>query len=556
MPSNEDNGRAGLDRRALLGAGLLAAGVAGAAQAQAPTKTAAPTPSSPAHAAGPAPVVETVAGKVRGYTDPGTGVKAFKGIRYGADASKYRFLPPRPPEHWAGVADATHYGNRAIQGPEAPIAEVSVTLGKEPTSEDCLFLNVWTAGLTGKRPVVVWFHGGGYARGGGSSVQYEGERLAHKQDLVVVTINHRLNQFGFLYVAGLGDDRYADSGNLGMLDCVQALQWVRDNISRFGGDPGNVTIFGQSGGGGKVSTLMGMPSAVGLFHRAIAMSGNALKGVSKEAAARATLRFMKNLGLGEKDFDKLVTLPTDNFVRANPAGAAAGPVVDGRSYPHASFDGGAPMATANVPMIMGSVLTEVTFFPDTPLDPLDEDSLVVRLKAYTHASDADVKSLIALYRKRRPDQDTAFLYQQIAGDWFMTADQALQAERKADLNAAPAYVYQMHRQTTVRYGRLHTPHQLDVPYWFDNLAKTTVFTGIGSQPLADRMARTLGYFARTGSPNGPGVPKWNPYSSSHREVMIMNDQSHVEMAPRDDERMTIAAMKAKAAGGGGGGGDA
>ena len=553
MNANESGRRPGLDRRTLLGAGALAVGVAGAAQAQNPARPAtsapAPAPAPPVHA--PAPVVETAAGKVRGYVDPATGVKVFKGVRYGADTGgANRFMPPQPPVHWSGVADCTKYGNRAPQGAEGAIAEVSISLGKEAPSEDCLFLNVWTAGLTGKRPVVVWFHGGGFARGSGSMTWFEGENLARKQDLVVVTVNHRLNQFGFLYLGDLGGAKYADSGNVGMLDAVQALEWVRDNIARFGGDPGKVTIFGQSGGAGKVSTLMGMPGAAGLFHRCIAMSGNALRGVPKAAATAATGRFMKNLGLGDHDIDKLVALPMDALIRTNPAGAGGGPVMGSPSYPRASFDPTAPTATADVPMMMGSCLTEITFFPDTPLDPIDEDSLVARLKTYTRAGDADVKGLIALYRKTRPTMDTALLYQEIASDWWLTADQATQAERKAALGRAPAYLYQMHKMTPAHAGKLHAPHCADIPYMFDNLKKAVLFSGPGNQALADHMSSMLARFARTGDPNGPGLPKWPPYSPSNRAVMIFDDRTRVDMAPRDEERATVAALTLKAPAGG------
>jgi para-nitrobenzyl esterase len=552
MSQDIQDDRRGLDRRALLGAGVLAAGLAGAAQAQAqtpapakPAPAGAPSP-RPAHA--PAPVAETAYGKVRGYVDPATGVKVFKGVRYGADTGgPGRFMPPRPPERWAGVADCTGYGNRAPQGPEGAIAEVSISLGKEAPSEDCLFLNVWTRDLSGRKPVVVWFHGGGFARGSGSMTWFEGENLARKQDLVVVTVNHRLNQFGYLYLADLGGERYADSGNVGMLDAVQALAWVRDNIERFGGDPSRVTIFGQSGGAGKVSTLMGMTPAAGLFHRAIAMSGNALRATTKENATRATQRFMKNLGLGDHEVDKLAALPMDALIRTNPAGSAGGPVMDGRSYPRASFDPTAPTGTADVPMIMGSCRTEITFFPDTPLYPIDEDSLVVRLRNYTRLSEADAKSLIALYRRIGPAMDTAMLYQVIASDWWLTVDQAEQATRKTALGRAPAYLYQIHKMTpvSVHLGKLHCPHCTDIGYMFDNLHKTVLFTGPGDQALADRMSAMLSRFAHTGDPNGGGLPKWTPYSPTNRAVMIFDDRTRLETAPREEERAAVAALKAK-----------
>ena len=296
-----------------------------------------------------------------------------------------------------------------------------------------------------------------------------------------------------------------------------------------------------------------MPPAVGLFHRAIAMSANAFRGVSRDNATRATQRFLKNLGIGDRDIDKLAALPMDALIRTNPAGSAVGPVIDGRSYPREAFEPTASLGTADVPMIMGSCRTEVTFHADTPLDPIDEDGLVARLKTYTRASEPDVKGLIALYRRTGPAMDTAMLYQVIASDWWLTTDQAEQARRKTALGRAPGYLYQFHKMTpaSVHLGKLHCPHTSDIPYMLDNLHKAALMNGPGSQALADSMSSMLSRFAHTGDPNGGGLPKWTPYSAANRAVMIFDDHTRVEMAPREEERSAVAALKMKAPAGGG-----
>src|SRR5579871_4520598 len=246
------------------------------------------------------PVAATTAGKIRGLTI--NKVLAFKGISYGAStAGERRFMPPAKPEPWTGVKEAVQWGPEAPQGPHTEIPEVAATIPKQGISEDCLHLNVWTNGLKGKRPVMVWFHGGGFTSGSGSYSIYDGANMARKQDVVTVTVNHRLNSFGFLYLPEIGGAKFAQASNAGMLDIVAALEWVRDNIDRFGGDPKNVTIFGQSGGGGKVSTLMAMPAAKGLFHRAIVQSGANVRGVTAEDATKTAHTLMAKVGAKSAD---------------------------------------------------------------------------------------------------------------------------------------------------------------------------------------------------------------------------------------------------------------
>ena len=378
---------------------------------------------------------------------------------------------------------------------------------------------------------------------------YDGTNLARKHDVVLVTVNHRLNAFGFLYLGKLGGEKYADSGNAGMLDIVAALNWVKDNITEFGGDPDRVTIFGQSGGGGKVTTAMAMPQAVGRFHRVIAESGLALKAVTPNEASDVASKIMTQLNLQPGQVDQLQQLPYQQILAAmaalGPAGNRFGPVLDGRNLVsgNGAFDPVAPSQSADVPMILGSTLTEITFMNATPLDPIDDASLRTDLKRGLRVDDAATEKLITLYKRDFPQADNVRLYQLIATDNWLTANVALVAERKAALGRAPAYVYHFEKPTPVHDGKLGVPHTVEITYVFDNLDVPTenAITGTGKDryPLADKMSRAWTNFARTGNPNVRGLPNWRPYSPSDRAVMIFNDQCKLVVDPHPEERTAI-----------------
>src|SRR5580658_1789366 len=289
----------------------------------------APVLAAPARTDSAGPVVETTAGKIRGTIEDK--VSAFRGIPYGAStAGAGRFMPPEKPQPWAGVKDTIELGHRSPQGASTLIPEVAAVDANEPAGEDCLVLNVWTPSASPghKRPVMVWLHGGGFTSGSGGFKIYDGVNLAGKHDVVVVTVNHRLNAFGYLYLADLGGEKYANASNAGMLDIVAALEWVRDNISNFGGDPGNVAIFGQSGGGAKVSTLLAMPSAKGLFHSAVIESGPSLTGGTRERANQTAETLLKELGLKPGQGHELQQVSLDRLMDAGNK-ARFGTVVDG-----------------------------------------------------------------------------------------------------------------------------------------------------------------------------------------------------------------------------------
>ena len=539
-----------VDRRRLLAAagGLGLAGQAAVAQAASPFAwMRSKTPQGGSAATGP--VVDTRDGKIAG--EQLQGCVAFRGVPYGAPTGgSNRFRPPQPRAPWPGVRDASRFGNISPQPSGPIIAEEIDSEAHEPQGEDCLLLNVWTpqAG-PGRRPVMVWFHGGGYAVGGGSAPWYRGERLASRHDVVLVSINHRLNVFGFLYLGDL-NPAFAGVANVGMLDCVAALEWVRDNISAFGGDPGNVTIFGESGGAGKVSCLMGMPAARGLFHRAVAESGGALKLGRPEQATATAKAMLDKLGIAATDTAKLQSLPMEQIIKATPAGfQSMAPIVDGRSIPRDPFDPAAPEFSADVPFMTGSNLTESTFFLDTPLDPLNEDELHAHVKSYCNVDDTTAHQLVALYRQEHPSRDNVFLYQLISSEYWMRTTVLTQAERKTALGRAPAYVYQFNRLSPARGGKLHCPHGSEIPYVFDNIASAKEITGdnAAAQVLADRMSAAWVAFARHGDPNmGPAaLPYWPPYSAGSRAVMVLDDECRLEIDPDGRCRMAVAAIKAQ-----------
>src|SRR5579883_1777472 len=484
------------------------------------------------------PVVETTSGKIRGAVL--NKVNAFKGISYGeATDVSGRFMAPAKPKPWSGVKDALEWGPEAPQGPHTEIPEVAATIPRQGHSEDCLHLNVWTnsVGRGGKRPVMLWLHGGGFTSGSGSYSIYDGANMARKHDVVTVTVNHRLNSFGFLYLPEIG------ASNAGMLDIVAALQWVRDNIANFGGDPNNVTIFGQSGGAGKVSTLLAMPSAKGLFHRAIVQSGANVRGVAAADATKTAQMLMSKLNV--KSADELQMVPMDQLVSATLSvpGLRLAPVVDGKTLPGGPFDPTAPEISADIPLLIGNTEFEVTFFPQTKFDPLDDAGLHAAVKQSTRANDAEVDRLIAVYRKGRPNASNLELSQIIASDGF-TAGVLTEAERKAQ-QKAPVYKYYFTWQSPVREGKLKSFHTLEIPFVLENVDEGKSMTGAGQDryALQSEMSGAWAAFARTGNPNHKGLPNWPRFTLDRRATMIFDKECKVVDDPHGEERKALAALR-------------
>ncbi len=486
----------------------------------------------------PGLTVETSLGKVRGLSVGK--VNAFRGIRYGADtAGARRFLAPAKPSPISGVFDAFEWGPEAPQAsPHTEIPEVRATIPATGMSEDCLRLNVWTQGTGGRRPVMVWFHGGGFTSGNGSYTIYDGTNLARRQDVVMVTINHRLNSFGFTYIDG-------QAANVGMLDCIAALEWVRDNISRFGGDPANVTIFGQSGGAGKVSTLLAMPGAKGLFHKAIIQSGSALNGVAKADAIKSTETFMAKVGA--KSLADLQKLPMQQLIDATNStpGLRTNPVVDGVTLPTGPFTPAAPAISANVPVLIGTTETEVTFFPNTPLDPIDDAQLLARAKgALPRATDAQAKQVIDVYRKGRPGVSNIDVALILESDTRFLPGVRTQAELKS-AQPAPVYMYYFTWRTPVHDGKLKSLHTLDIPFATANVEESPTMTGTGKDrlPLEEKMSGAWAAFARNGNPNYKGLPNWPKFDTKTRATMILANDCKVVNDPYAAERQAIASVR-------------
>jgi para-nitrobenzyl esterase len=532
VKSIKHNSAREVDRRSFIQTVALGAGVTGASMLfRRATLATTFAPDSP--------VATTKAGRVRGYAD--NGINVFKGIRYGADTTGRRFMAPIPPESWPEVRNALAYG------PASPQQSRS----SERTSEDCLFLNVWTPGLRDgrKRPVMFYIHGGAYANGSGSSPLYDGVRLCRRGDVVVVTINHRLNAFGYLYLARFGGPEFADSGNAGQLDLVMALQWVRDNIGEFGGDPNKVMVFGQSGGGAKIATLMATPQASGLFHRAATMSGQQ---VTASGALNATLRartILDALKLTPEHAAEIRKLPAERLVEVlgtrDPVlpfgGVSFAPVLDERSLQRHPFYPDAPAQSAQIPMIIGNTHDETRAFlgGDASNFTLTWEQLPDKLIPNMRV-DIQPEVVIAEYRRLYPHYS--------ASDVFFAATTAgrswrgaiIEAEERAK-SGSPAYAYQLNWATPKDGGKFGAPHASDIQLVFDNIDKPGASAiGATAQPMADQMSETFIAFARTGNPNHKLIPRWLNYTLPRRQTMVFDVPSHLEDDPRGAERRLFA----------------
>jgi para-nitrobenzyl esterase len=496
------------------------------------------------------PQAKTTYGSVIGSVQ--NGLFTFKGIPYGGDTSLRRFMAPAPPTPWTGVRKATAFGPRApqpgVHGSLSPRHGYHLPPEQGPVGEDCLHLNVWTSGLRDgrKRPVMVYIHGGAYSSGSANNDLYDGMNLCHRGDVVFVTLNHRLNLFGFLYLADLAPG-FEDSGNAGMLDLVLALEWVRDNIEEFGGDPKRVLIFGQSGGGAKCATLMGMPAAKGLFHRVISMSGQQITASRRESATARTRAVLKELNLPESRIAELRSIPMEQLIQATRAGGYMGPVKDGRTLVRDPFDPDAPPLSAHIPMILGNTHDETRLLiggGDPSTFDLTWETLPAKLSVVAQfLGDKKPDEVVRQYRAMYPAYSAADVFFAATTAFRSWRGQVIEAERRAaQPEAAPhTWVYELDWRTPIDGGKWGAPHTLDIPLALDNVAVADGMTGDGPEAvqLAALMSDTWIAFARTGNPNHKSLPEWRPYDLAKRSTMSFAAQSRLVNDPRGGERRLI-----------------
>ena len=505
-------------------------------------------------------IIETSQGRLRGTV---TGaVQAYLGIPYAQPpVPPHRFMAPRPPEPWVGVRDAVRFAPQAspllfpfldparLADPSLA-ASIDFHRGVEttpiPYGEDCLALNVWTPGPIGQRPVMVWLHGGGFAAGSGSWGWWTGDDLAANQDVVVVTLNHRLNIFGFLSLQDHGGAAHGLVSNAGMRDIIQALEWVRDNIAAFGGDPDNVTIFGQSGGGMKVSTLMAMPAAKGLFHKAIVQSGPFLRAVPRARAEAVAGRMLAQLDISPDQLERLQTIPTADllaaFASTNEGGPGIprqfAPVLDDETLQTDPFDPAAPPTASGIPLLIGATSEEATSlqgFRDPSIFTLDAQDLPQRVATFCAINTSTAETLIAAYRAARPAASPARLYAAIASDRQFGFGAIQQAERQTA--QAPVFAYRLIWQTPVQGGRMGAPHNLDLPLIFGrDRAPGITGDGTAHHAMSATMQTAWARFARTGDPG------WTRFDTTGRATMVFGSVSEVVSDPERLERISQSTL--------------
>jgi para-nitrobenzyl esterase len=576
MPAkNREDRPSGIGRRQwITSAASLAAGVAAApllgdpvdAASQAPAAKTAGTQTVLAPNAGN--IVEIASGRIRGFSR--NGILTFKGIPYGAStAGAGRYMAPAAPAPWSGVRSCMALGFACPQGLHVPEGRRAGWSHDEEAfmfewddgqpGEDCLRVNVWTPSTADatRRPVLVWIHGGGYTSGSSNELRmYDGESLARRGNAVVVSLNHRLGPLGYMNLQDHGE-KWSNAANLGQLDLIAALAWVRENIGRFGGDASKVLVFGQSGGGGKISTLMGMPGAKGLFHRAVIQSGSSLRQSTPDRSASLSAATLQELGLSKGTIDRLQEVPVETFIQAglraqrklqpvpaapgSGAGLNWGPTVDGKSLPRHAWDPKAPEESAAVPLMVGTVLNEFGNSIQAGDPSLDGMSAEEMRKRLGEQRGEKAPALLAVLQRRFPK---ATPYELLSRSIGMTArmNAVTQATRKSQQGGAPAYLYWFQWQTPVLDGRPRAYHCSELPFVFANTDRCAAMTGGGpdARALAAKMADAWIAFARNGSPNHPGLPQWPAMSADRCETMVFDTTSAVKNNPDREERAALA----------------
>jgi para-nitrobenzyl esterase len=550
-------------------AGLTLNGAAASAAPGAPARGKASEADGPVLLVGEGvAVARTTNGPVRGYVL--RDIHHFLGIPYGADTSGMnRFMPPQKPEPWTDVYPALWWGNSAPQNMDNRYQNRHAAFrdhwNYDDVSEDCLRLNVFTPALDGKkRPVLFWLHGGGFTNGNGIEQDgYNGENLARFGDVVFVSINHRLGPLGFLNLAGVGGAAFTASGNVGMLDCVAALEWVRDNVARFGGDPGNVTIMGQSGGGAKVTTLTAMPSARGLFHKAVVLSGAQVRAGEKVYAEKLGAAVLAGAGFDAGQIDKLQAMPWKDFYEvatkaqralaaetaaANPSAVGLrlgfGPSVDGDVLPQHPYAPEAAPTAATVPMLICSTRNEQSqAWADPSLLAITLPQVAEKVKeraGFGPGFGDRAQAVVDAYARAFPDAKPVEI-------WSLVTSNRQGVVTLADAKVqqpAPVYVAWFGWQPPLFDARIGAFHCVDICFWFHNTDLMLTHTGGGARPrrLAHKMAGALVQFMKTGDPNVQGLAAWPRYTSAKGETMVLDDECVVRNDPDREARKALPAV--------------
>ena len=485
-------------------------------------------------------LVQTDKGQVAGYID--NGIFIYKGIPY---AKAERFMSPQPADSWEGVRSSRAYGPTAPQGKRtgwySDELAFSFNWNDGFPDENCLRVNIWTPGINDgkKRPVMVWLHGGGYSSGSGQELpSYDGASLARKGDVVVVTLNHRLNVLGFLDLSAFGE-KYAASGNAGLLDLVAALQWVQNNVEAFGGDASNVTIFGQSGGGGKVSTLLATPYAAGLFHKAVVQSGSMLRTMDQKWSAKigeaAVAEFGSVEALVSAPYEQILAAGEKAIAKVRPQAEAEGfasfifgwaPTVDGNVLPAQPFDPQAPEQSKDIPVMLGTTIHEFSMSTYVPqLREISKEGAVEYLKATKFGDRID--EFVTIFEKTYPDYQPKDLFDT---DIIFRPSTIAQADVKVAQQGAPVYMYMFAWESPVLDGILRSTHCMEIPFVFNNADLHASMTGGGEEAfaLADKMSQAWINFARTGNPNAECLPQWPAYNPEEGAMMIFDNKCEIK----------------------------
>lgn len=504
-------------------------------------------------------IAQTQYGKVKGFIL--RGIYQYRGIPYGDNtAGENRFMPPKPPKAWDGILPTVWWGNTAPQIMEGRYANAYASFADhwnyDDVSEDCLKLNVWTPATdTQKRPVLVWLHGGGYTNGNGIEQDgYDGENLSRKGDIVFVSINHRLGPIGYSDLSGVGGEKYKYSGNAGVLDMIFALQWVKDNIANFGGDPDNVTIMGQSGGGAKVCNLMASPKAQGLVKQAVPLSGSTIQSIDQSTSQSIGEYILKEAGLKPSEIDKLQQMPWLDYI--NLANAAArkhaaenpgagrggfGPVADGEVLPTGKYFAETDGPGSNIPMMICTTFHEWNMNRTNPeMESMSMDEIkeaLAKMGGWRGGFGDKAPAIVDAYAKAFPDLRPIELMSMITSNRKGVIETC---NAKAN-QTANIYLAWFGWQPPMFDNRMRAFHCLDICFWFNNTDLMLTHTGGGKRPreLGDKMSDALLNFMRTGDPNGGTLPQWPAYTIDKGETMILNDVSEVKNDPDREARAAL-----------------